>query len=50
MNGGTKDEGLEYKWPRRLKCDRWNFQQQQQQQQQQQGEGGEEEEEEEEYE
>jgi hypothetical protein len=22
MNGGTKDEGLEYKRPRRLKCDR----------------------------
>jgi hypothetical protein len=24
MNGGTKD-GLEYKRPRRLKCDRRNF-------------------------
>jgi hypothetical protein len=27
MNGGTKDEGLEYKRPRRLKCDRRNFRQ-----------------------
>jgi hypothetical protein len=27
MNGGTKDEGLEYKWPQRLKCDRQNFRQ-----------------------
>jgi hypothetical protein len=27
MNGGTKDEGLEYKRLRRLKCDRRNFRQ-----------------------
>jgi hypothetical protein len=27
MNGGAKDEGLEYKRPRRLKCDRRNFRQ-----------------------
>jgi hypothetical protein len=27
MNGGNKDDGLEYKRPRRLKCDRRNFRQ-----------------------